>query len=172
MTALSQGCRATGASVTHTSDRSWLHRACPLYHRCPLQHPPSLRRFKAVSAFQVGVWAEQGQKRARPCVPHPAKLLCVHDTLSPQPRRGLPPVTLLSPHAVPSTAASSLEWHVFPTVHHSVWQTLCRRHGCAGHGYLTGQPIGTNPACRKRITPCEEPPAPESPSEPHRLGRL
>lgn len=44
-----------------------------------------------------------------------------------QDQGSLLPITLFSPHAVPSTAASSLEWHVFPTVHHSVLQTLCRQ---------------------------------------------
>lgn len=82
-------------------------------------------------------------------------------------RRGLLPGTLFSPHAVPSTAASSLEWHVFPTVHHSVWQTLCRKHGCAGHIYCTGQPSSTNLTWRERIAPCNAPPPLESPPEPH-----
>lgn len=60
-------------------------------------------------------------------VPEPTKFLRVQDRASPQPWWGWLPVTLFSPHAVPSTAASSLEWHVFPTVHHSVLQTLCRK---------------------------------------------
>lgn len=83
------------------------------------------------------------------------KFLCVQDKESLQRRRGLLPITLFSPHAVPSTAASSLEWHVFPTVHHSVWQTLCRKHGYTGLSYWTGQPIGTNWTCRERIAPCK-----------------
>lgn len=57
---------------------------------------------------------------------------------------GMLPLTLFSPHAVPSTAASSLEWHVVPTVHHSVLQTLCRKQICTGRGYCTDQLTGTD----------------------------
>lgn len=64
-------------------------------------------------------------------------LPCTQDKEALQLRTGVFPVTLFSPHAVPSTAASSLEWHVVPTVHHSVLQTLCRKHIGAGRGYCT-----------------------------------
>lgn len=83
-----------------------------------------------------------------------------------QPRRGLLPVTLFSPQAVPSTAASSLEWHVFPTVHHSVLQTLCGK-------YRTR--LLHWPTHRHRFNlqgedrPVQSPLPPESPWEPHKL---
>lgn len=111
--------------------------------------------------------------RTRPCVPEPVKLPCVQDREPLQLRRRLFPITLFSPHAVPSTAASSLEWHVFPTVHHSVLQTLCRKHSCTGHGYCTGQPSSTNLTCRERITLYKAPHperAPQSHTRPRSVG--
>ena len=40
-------------------------------------------------------------------------------------------LTLSSPHLVPSTAPSSLEWQVVPTVHHNVLQMFYRRRAIA-----------------------------------------
>ena len=40
-------------------------------------------------------------------------------------------LTLSSPHLVPSTAPSSLEWQVVPTVHHKVLQMFYRRRAIA-----------------------------------------
>lgn len=88
----------------------------------------------------------------------PAKSLpCMQDKEALHLWTGMLPLTLFSPHAVPSTAASSLEWHVVPTVHHSVLQTLCRKHICTGRGYCTDQRTGTDLTHRERVAPCKAP---------------